>query len=219
MGTSEVERGPTSERLRRNVAELRKGRYSVRDLSERLGEAGRPLVASAVSKIEAGQRRVDVDDLVALAVALGVNPSRLLLPPAADDREVKITPAVAVPGWVAWRWADGRSPLPRRADATTATTSVEDLAEFQRRARPAGLPADAATADLVNELTLRLARLRQAVESRDRGEVDPLVEKTGTDPARDMAKRADLVRHAMRRLAAEVDYLLAQAEGDDDGRL
>jgi hypothetical protein len=45
-----------------------------------MAAAGRPILPSGLSKIEQGQRAVDVDDLVALAIALQVNPNALLLP-------------------------------------------------------------------------------------------------------------------------------------------
>jgi len=63
---------------------------SQRALSARLTELGRPLVPSAVAKIETGERRVDVDDLIALALALEVSPARLLLPDHAGDEPVGI---------------------------------------------------------------------------------------------------------------------------------
>jgi transcriptional regulator with XRE-family HTH domain len=44
-------------------------------------EAGRSISPSALSKIENGDRRVDVDDLTALAYALGITPYELLSPP------------------------------------------------------------------------------------------------------------------------------------------
>lgn len=60
----------------RQVRELR--RLSVRELSERLERVGRPILPSGVTKIEQGARRVDVDDLVALANALEVLPERFV---------------------------------------------------------------------------------------------------------------------------------------------
>jgi transcriptional regulator with XRE-family HTH domain len=53
----------------------------VQELSERLAALGRPILPSGLSKIEQGTRRVDVDDLVALADALETVPSRLLRSP------------------------------------------------------------------------------------------------------------------------------------------
>lgn len=53
----------------------------LRSLAARMREAGRTISASALSKIENGDRRVDVDDLTALAYALGTTPTELLSPP------------------------------------------------------------------------------------------------------------------------------------------
>lgn len=47
-------------------------------LAERVADAGRPMTASTINKIETVERRVDVDDLVALAVALEVQTTQLL---------------------------------------------------------------------------------------------------------------------------------------------
>jgi transcriptional regulator with XRE-family HTH domain len=133
-----IERGPVSENVALNVSLLRTKRgISQQDLSKRLGEVGRPMLPSALSKIESRERGVDVDDLVALAVALGVNPSRLLLPFAAWEEDVQITPEVSAPAWAAWQWADGFAPLPSlsKDEGYNADTEVED---FELHARPAG---------------------------------------------------------------------------------
>lgn len=79
MGTRAVERGPVAE----GVASRAKSRreelgLSQRGLADRLAAEGRPMQPSAVSKVEAGDRRVDVDDLVALAAALETTTSYLL---------------------------------------------------------------------------------------------------------------------------------------------
>lgn len=113
MGTRAVEQGPAGERVAENVVRLRKARgMSLRALSERLAELGRPILSSGLSKIEQGERRVDVDDLVALAAALNVSPGWLLLPPSTGEERVALTDAVEVPAWVAWQWIDGTNPLP-----------------------------------------------------------------------------------------------------------
>ena len=52
---------------------------TVRDLSAKLEELGRPILPSGITKIEQGARRVDADDLIAIATALEVSPTRLLL--------------------------------------------------------------------------------------------------------------------------------------------
>ncbi len=60
----------------------------MRDLAAELESNQWALSASAISQIENGARRVDVDDLFALAIALDVTPALLLMPEAhsADER-------------------------------------------------------------------------------------------------------------------------------------
>ena len=82
MSTSSPPIGETGRNVVRNVVQLRKARgLSLRTLSDRLGKLGRPILPVGLSRLENEQRRVDADDLVALAHALGVNPAALLLPP------------------------------------------------------------------------------------------------------------------------------------------
>jgi transcriptional regulator with XRE-family HTH domain len=132
-------------RLAKNVQRLRKLRgLTVRDLSARLTEVGHPVLPSVVSKTELGQRRVDVDDLVALAVTLGVTPNRLLLPGAVDDDTVMLTPNVEASQIGAWWWATGEQRLPgpfspperqfiaeNRPHDPPDTTTVEDLLKLE----------------------------------------------------------------------------------------
>lgn len=102
-----------------NLRRLRRRRdLSQQQLAERLEQLGRPLRASAVMKIESGDRRVDVDDLVAIAVALNVPLAALLLPDVGEDEEVAVVPSQAVPAWSAWKWATGQHSL---------LTGLEDL--------------------------------------------------------------------------------------------
>ena len=80
----------------------------MRELSQRLKRIGRPILPSGITKIEQGSRRVDVDDLVALAVALDVTPNRLLLTSgAAEPDSIDLTEAVPLTEREAWRWARG----------------------------------------------------------------------------------------------------------------
>jgi transcriptional regulator with XRE-family HTH domain len=98
--------GPTGERVQRNVERIRTARkLSKAELSVRTGKAGRLIPPLGISRIEAGTRRVDADDLVALALALNVSPATLLLPPTANDDEVKLTPDKTVMARTAWAWA------------------------------------------------------------------------------------------------------------------
>lgn len=69
--------GPVGQRVAERVKQYR-GSISVRELSARLTAQGRPILPSGITKIEQGVRRVDVDDLFALAESLEVVPSQLL---------------------------------------------------------------------------------------------------------------------------------------------
>ncbi len=110
MGTRAVRQGPTSERVAANVKRLRdEQRLTLDQLSKRLGEVGRPILASGLSKIEQGDRRVDVDDLVALALALEVTPNALLMPGHADETQTALTEEVVVSARRSWRWAAGEA--------------------------------------------------------------------------------------------------------------
>ena len=64
------------------AANLRRARQSIgvdlRELSARIKETGRTVSPSALSKIENGDRRVDVDDLTVFAYALETTPAALL---------------------------------------------------------------------------------------------------------------------------------------------
>lgn len=111
--------GPTAHTVADNVQRLRKRReMSIYELSGQLRKAGRPITPAAVGKIERSQRQVTVDDLIALAVILGVSPSALLMPfTEGPDAPVEVTGRGVVPAQAAWEWADGRAPIgwdPRR---------------------------------------------------------------------------------------------------------
>jgi transcriptional regulator with XRE-family HTH domain len=117
-----------------NVRAVRdRRRLSQNQLAARLGELGRPMQASAVAKIESGDRRVDVDDLTALAVALNVSVARLLLPDVHADEDVHVVPGYSVPMWSAWQWAAGEHSLHREGDNLTdrsvTSSDLDYLAE------------------------------------------------------------------------------------------
>lgn len=81
------------------------------ELSAQLQATGRPLTASGISRIEQGERRVDVDDLVALALSLGVTPNRILLSDDASENPIHLAPEVSVTRSHAWRWASGEDEI------------------------------------------------------------------------------------------------------------
>lgn len=67
------------------AANLRSARQAIgmdlRTFAEQVRAAGRAMSPSALSKIENGDRRVDVDDLTVLAYILQTTPAALLTPP------------------------------------------------------------------------------------------------------------------------------------------
>ncbi|MDS2171456.1 helix-turn-helix transcriptional regulator [Nesterenkonia sp. CL21] len=60
----------------------------LRTLSDGMAQAGRKLSPSGISKLEAGDRRVDVDDLTVIAYLLRTTPAALLTPP---DEQTTLT--------------------------------------------------------------------------------------------------------------------------------
>jgi transcriptional regulator with XRE-family HTH domain len=113
MATRRVEIGPAGEVVRAQVAALRKDHLglTLRDLSERMTAVGWPMAHNTISEIERGARRVDVDDLCALAGALGVSPGYLLgadMPPHSEAIDL-----------IMKRLNDTMAELPRRLEEAT----------------------------------------------------------------------------------------------------
>lgn len=70
-----------TETLGVRVREVREDRgYSLRQLADRVAELGHTFDASALMRLERGDRRASVDDLIALSLALDVSPDSLLVP-------------------------------------------------------------------------------------------------------------------------------------------
>lgn len=137
-GEQEPMLGPVGRQVVRNVLELAQIRgLSLRDLSARLCELGIKAVPSVLHRLANERRRVDADDLVAFAVALGVSPSSLLLPrDVPPDAEVDLTPNISARARAAWAWADGRMPLPRAGPVPAGERFTRET-DFARNARPA----------------------------------------------------------------------------------
>jgi ribosome-binding protein aMBF1 (putative translation factor) len=73
--------GPTGHAVRNNVRLLRLQRgWSINELADRLDERGWPVCYRVLRRIEAGNRRVDVDELHLLAVIFGVDTADMLRP-------------------------------------------------------------------------------------------------------------------------------------------
>lgn len=107
-------------------------------MAARLKEIGHPIAQSSISKIENNKRTVDVDDLMALAVALGVTPNRLLLGDRVEGERFELTPAVSANGRDAWAWANGERAL-TEGYPRESLSDAERCDDFRRNSWPVGL--------------------------------------------------------------------------------
>lgn len=81
-------------------------------LSRELTKIGRDIPPLGLGRIESGTRRVDVDDLTALAVVFEVSPISLLMPMSDESGAIQLTgtPVGIAPTRV-WSWLNGSYPL------------------------------------------------------------------------------------------------------------
>ncbi len=115
MASPKRPQGVVRARVAENLKRVRKQRgLSTYELAAKLEKIGWPILQSGVARIEAGERRVDVDDLMALAVCLDCSPNLLLMP---DTSRLPAWRPVPVVGDVTsvdkdvWAWATGETPL------------------------------------------------------------------------------------------------------------
>lgn len=79
MTTNPPTIGPHSRIVGQNARAFRRfNGWSMNFLVDRLAEVNRPMHMGSLQRLEVGNRRVDVDDLVALAAALSVTTEQLL---------------------------------------------------------------------------------------------------------------------------------------------
>ncbi|MFF9215514.1 helix-turn-helix domain-containing protein [Streptomyces viridosporus] len=215
--------GPTGRAVASRVKDLREAsRLTTEALAQRVSDAGQPMRSTTITKIEQAKRRVDVDDLMALAIALNVSPLALLLPVDEDDKFVaQLTTTRDATRGDAWRWGTGARALP---PAPGDPVSPEQQDDFERMGLPpeelfgrrntAGRIADElredvyrllptagfASASMKEHEELYGRRLATARSSIDRltGEMDRIE-----------TMHAELLRYAQRRAA--------EATGEDRG--
>lgn len=146
MAGKKSELGPTGATAAHNVKRLRNRQgLTYVDLAARLESVGRPIPTLGLRRIEAGERRIDVDDLVALAYCLGANANALLFPPT-NENVIEISGAGMQPAWEVWNWANGKSPI--NFDATADVQYAK--ASFEANTDPA--QQDWSTAPNIHEV-------------------------------------------------------------------
>lgn len=115
----------TGETVAANIARVRKSQQmSLQRLEAILTTLEHRISFSALSKIENRARKVDVDDLMAIAVALNVSPGSLLLPFGGPAEEVSITGGHDSVGLI-WEWAFAQEEI-----------IADDRRAFQARSLP-----------------------------------------------------------------------------------
>ena len=105
----------TGETVRANVERLR-GKMNLKyaELARRLEDVGRPIPELGLRRIENGSRRVDADDLMALAAAFDVSPATLLMPDTPSEEWETDVEATGQPEGVTaqllWSWLVASGP-------------------------------------------------------------------------------------------------------------
>lgn len=170
MAARAIQIGECGEHAAAAVTSHRQRRgWDQRYLAEQVTAGGRPMSTSVLGKIEAGTRRVDVDDLVALAAALDIPPA-LLLPGGADDSPAAADPfeAAAAPGTIKARVLDDLAALGdlEDLDATAPTLGAVAVRLAQEMDAPVSLGNS--LQGMSKELRAVMAELRSlAPEERD----------------------------------------------------
>lgn len=106
--------GPIGDTARYRIRKARESRGNTAvELSGMVRAIGRDLSPVAIRRIEFGARRIDVDDLLALAQVLDISPLALVLPlgesPDEEFRTSEFNDDWTLERW--WKWAHGEEPL------------------------------------------------------------------------------------------------------------
>ena len=114
--------GPIRTAARRMKKFRTDSNLSAEGLAEQMRARGIPWRREVVANLETGRRdRLDVDELLALALVFGVPPMVLLVDPAEETAVIALgsddVPATEVPATTALRWLSADSPLEQRLGA------------------------------------------------------------------------------------------------------
>lgn len=166
-----MDMGPSGLTVAENLKRIREQqKLTYTEVSRKLDSVGRVISPLAVRRMEEGARRVDVDDLVALSVVLGVAPTTLLVPNSFTRNEfVDITGIVSIEAQELWAWV--------RADKKpngTGTSAAMEWIEYVRLVSPHW------RSQQVLEGMLQLNEIAQAelkAKQGDRSQLDALLAK------------------------------------------
>lgn len=88
MAGKKTDIGPSAQTAAVNLKRLREAKnLTYTELSKRLAAGGRAISPLAVRRMEEGERRMDVDDLMSLSIALDVSPTYFLMPATEVEAE------------------------------------------------------------------------------------------------------------------------------------
>src|ERR1700690_832533 len=105
-----------SEVFRARLRELRRAKEGTQQqLADMLTDAGVKLDATAVTRLEGGTRGVALDEVVAIAAALGVSPLHMIVPLHNDDL-LNVDPQFSTDAVTARAWMRGQQPLRKTDD-------------------------------------------------------------------------------------------------------
>lgn len=156
----QIKAARVGEHLARSLRRVREGRHvTYTELVKRLEEIGHPIPILGLRRIERGERRVDVDDLIALGRALSVPPVLLLFPVDEPGAVVELVPGVVADPDAALAWFAGEGPLPAGSEPDASWEA--DAAPVLLRRRHQQLVSDWLTAQ---QLARRLAPDKQSSE-------------------------------------------------------
>ena len=131
MANTPIELGASGDRAAENIKWMRSTRgLELAQLSEALKGIGRPIGVPALSRIENKLRRIDVADLVALAIVLKTTPNWLLFGrnPYHPAQPLELTPVQQEKADEVWKWATGDYPM--------GANTGKEIYEFQKLNRP-----------------------------------------------------------------------------------
>lgn len=186
------------------VTRKRRG-LTVRALSARLGDLGFSLVPSGVTKVEtadaSARRRIDVDDLAALALALDSSPVALLTP--GERQDVAVTPSVSVRGQEVGEWVRGDEGLPIEEEGDEERERRRR--NFHEGAPPAGRAEPAGSHPLLVSVLALEDLAREALEPGGPRE-SPLTRSL-----------IENLQRQVRRVDQYVELLIDELEHDEPG--